>query len=82
MNGVAEASVEIFAVSEGFSTSIEEINASVAENTIRAQEISAVVRRLNELVGQYEVRVEQEMMVAPDVSPVARALPSRIKVEW
>jgi len=69
MSSVAAASEEASATTEEFSASIEEINASVEETTAGAQELSEVVRRMNDLVSRYHVGLEQDVTVAPDVSP-------------
>jgi methyl-accepting chemotaxis protein len=70
MSSIASASEEASATTEEFSSSLEEINASVEESTSRAQELARVVRRLNELIKQYKVEVQEETTVAADVIPV------------
>jgi len=76
MSSIAAASEEASATTEEFSASIEEINASVEQTTTGAQELSDLVRRLNDLVKQYKVEVEQDVRVAPDVSPLTQTDPS------
>lgn len=81
MSSVAAASEEASATTEEFSASIEEINASVEETTAGAQELSEVVRRMSDLVNQYKVDLQQEDIVAPDVSPVPQRGPSISQLE-
>jgi len=69
MSSVAAASEEASATTEEFSASIEEINATVGETTSGAQELNDVVKRMNELVNQYKVEAQQDVTVAPDISP-------------
>jgi len=69
MSSIASASEEASATTEEFSSSIEEINASVEESTAGAQEFTQVVRRLNELIKQYKVELQEETTVAADVAP-------------
>jgi methyl-accepting chemotaxis protein len=71
MSSIAAASEEASATTEEFSSSIEEINSSVQESTARAQELTHVVHRLNELIGQHVVEVQEDVAVAADVTPVA-----------
>jgi methyl-accepting chemotaxis protein len=67
MSSIASASEEASATTEEFSSSIEEINGSVEESMSGAQELTRVVRLLNELTKQYKVEVEDRTTVAADV---------------
>jgi methyl-accepting chemotaxis protein len=70
MSSIAAASEEASATTEEFSSSIEEINSSVQESTARAQELTHVVLRLNKLIGQHGMEVQEDVGVAADVTPV------------
>jgi methyl-accepting chemotaxis protein len=70
MSSIAAASEEASATTEEFSSSIEEINATVQGSTARAQELTRVVHRLSELIGQCRVEVQEGASVAADVTPV------------
>ena len=69
MSSIASASEEASATAEEFSASIEEINASVEESATGAQEFTQVVRRLNELIKQYKIELQDDTTVAADVIP-------------
>jgi methyl-accepting chemotaxis protein len=72
MSSIAAASEEASATTEEFSSSIEEINASVQDATARAQGLTHVVRKLDELTGRFKVKVQEEIAVAADATPVSR----------
>ncbi len=70
MSSIAAASEEASATTEEFSSSIEEINTTVQDSTARALELTRVVHRLSELIGQSRVEAQEEVAVAADVTPV------------
>lgn len=76
MASVAAASEEASATTEEFSASIEEINASVEENTAGVEELTAVVRQLTQLITKYKVDLQEEVSVAPDLTPSPTSLES------